>query len=108
MACQGEGFLIAGGMCSLVGGVLLRQVGVHLASKVGRDHYWSVRRAVVVDGVHQYCSPRGAVVLCMRSSIGRYRIVMEVSPHCSYACGGVSCEVGLCLYVGDFLGLRAL
>ena len=93
MACQGEGFLIAGGMCSLVGGVLLRQVGVHLASKVGRDHY---------------CSPRGAVVLCMRSSIGRYRIVMEVSPHCSYACGGVSCEVGLCLYVGDFLGLRAL
>ena len=51
---------------------------LHLASKVGRDHYWSVRRAVVVDGVHQYCSPRGAVVLCMRSSIGRYCIVMEV------------------------------
>lgn len=39
MACQRVGFLIAGGMCSLVGGVLLRQVGVHLASKVGRDHY---------------------------------------------------------------------
>lgn len=37
--CQRVGFLIAGGMCSLVGGVLLRQVGVHLASKVGRDHY---------------------------------------------------------------------